>query len=106
MSRNNYYLIKSTVELQFNNSELCEISHNSFLPEFDKLQTRRSKVSMEKTEDILTFHIESTDITAFRASINEIIGLGKIIEGILEICRGNDEFEEWSRYKNGSKRSN
>ena len=85
MNQTNDYSIVATVELKFNDSELRDNSFNSFLPELDKLQTKRSIVKMEKKDKSLIFLIESTDITAFRASISDIIGLGKIIEGVLEI---------------------
>ena len=86
MNKNNYFSIKSTIELQFKTSQIRDISYNSFLPEFNKLQTKRSKVIMEKKNDSsLIFKIRSNDITAFRASINEIISLGKVITNSLEI---------------------
>lgn len=85
MSQNNYYSVKSSVDLKFRNSEICEISYNSFLPEVNKLKTTRSKISIEKKNDTLSFNIESTDITAFRATMSDIIGLGKIIESTLDI---------------------
>lgn len=86
MSNNNYYTIKSTVEFNFKNSHLCEISYNSFLPELDERKSRRSKITMEKKDSSLIFKIESRDITAFRATINEIIGFGKIITNSLRIA--------------------
>ncbi|MHA2430744.1 MAG: KEOPS complex subunit Pcc1 [Promethearchaeota archaeon] len=86
MSNNNYYTIKSTVEFNFTNSHLCEISYNSFLPELDERKSKRSKMSMEKKDSSLIFNIESKDITAFRATINEIIGFGKIINNSLRIA--------------------
>ena len=56
------------------------------LPEFNKLQTKRSKVIMEKKNDTsLIFRIRSNDITAFRASINEIISFGKVVTNSFEI---------------------
>jgi len=79
------YSIVASVELKFNDSKTRDNSYISFLPEFNKLQTKRSTIRMEKKNNSLLFFIESTDITAFRASINDIIGLGKIIEGILQI---------------------
>ncbi len=85
MSDNNYYTIKSTIEFNFKNSRLCEISYNSFLPELDVKKSKRSNISMEKKDRSLIFKIESKDITAFRATINEIIGFGKIIDNSLRI---------------------
>jgi len=86
MSDNNYYTIKSTVEFNFKNSRLCEISYNSFLPELEVKKSKRSKISMEKKDSSLIFKIESKDITAFRATINEIVGFGKIIDNSLRIA--------------------
>jgi tRNA threonylcarbamoyladenosine modification (KEOPS) complex Pcc1 subunit len=86
MSGNNYYTIKSTVEFNFKNSHLCEISYNAFLLELNEKKSRRSKISMEKKAGSLIFKIESKDITAFRATINEIIGFGKIIDNSLRIA--------------------
>ena len=85
MSKNNVFSVKSSVQLQFVNSPLRDMAYNSFLPEMKKLQTKRSKVTMEKSNNTLLFNIESTDITAFRASISDIIGLGKIVESTLKL---------------------
>ena len=86
MNLNNYISVKATVELKFINSKTRDISYNSFLPELDKLNTKRSKIKIEKKENLLIFHIESSDITAFRASISDIIGLGRIVEDTLKLC--------------------
>ena len=86
MSQKNSYSIKSTLELIFNNAQILEFSYNSYLPEFERLQTKRSKVIMEKSENSLHFLIESADITAFRATISDIIALGKIIDNTVELC--------------------
>ena len=68
MSQNNSFSIKSIIELQFKTSQIRDISYNSFLPEFTKLQTKRSEVYMEKKDDsTIVFKIKSNDITAFRA---------------------------------------
>jgi len=41
---------------------------------------------MEKnSNNSLSFQIESQDITAFRATLNEIISFGKIIDNTLKI---------------------
>ena len=85
MNQYNIFNIKATVELIFTNSETRDISYNSFLPEFNKQKTKRSKMRIEKKSKSIIFYVESTDITAFRASINDIIGFGKVIEGVLEI---------------------
>ncbi|MFX0104512.1 MAG: KEOPS complex subunit Pcc1 [Candidatus Hodarchaeota archaeon] len=86
MNKNNYFSIKSTIEFQFNSSQIRDISYNSFLPEFNKLQTKRSEVFMEKKNDSsIIFKIISNDVTAFRASINEIISFGKVITNSLNI---------------------
>lgn len=88
MNQNNYYSIKSSVELKFNNPQIRNISYNSFLIELNnyKSKSKRSKISMEKQQNSLMFFIESTDITAFRATINDIITLGKIVENTLKLC--------------------
>jgi tRNA threonylcarbamoyladenosine modification (KEOPS) complex Pcc1 subunit len=83
----NDFTIKSRVEFVFNEPQTCDFSYNAFLPEFNKLNTKRSKLKMEKKQKSLIIDIESSDITAFRASISEIIGLGKIINGTMKICR-------------------
>ena len=87
MTPSNPFSIKSTVELKFNNSKTRDIAYNSYLPEFDKIKTERSKVSIEKIGDSLIFNIECTDITAFRASVSEIIGFGKIVENTIELSK-------------------
>jgi tRNA threonylcarbamoyladenosine modification (KEOPS) complex Pcc1 subunit len=85
MNNQNFYSIKSLIEINFKNSELCEISYNSFLPEFNNRRSLRSKIMIEKKEKSLTFQIESNDITAFRASVNDIINFGKIIDNTVRI---------------------
>ena len=87
MNNNNFYKIKSTLEIHFKNSNLCDISYNSFLPEFNIQKSRRSTISLQKEEKTLVFIIESNDITAFRASINEIISFGRTIDGVLKIVK-------------------
>ena len=85
MNNNNLYKIKSTLELQFKNSNLCDISYTSFLPEFNIQKSKRSSISLQKEEKSIIFIIESSDITAFRASVNEIISFGRTIDGVLKI---------------------
>jgi len=41
---------------------------------------------MEKLNKALIFSIESADITAFRASISDVISFGKIIDSTLKLC--------------------
>ncbi|MFW9988842.1 MAG: KEOPS complex subunit Pcc1 [Candidatus Odinarchaeota archaeon] len=80
------FSIKSTIELQFKNNKIRDISYNSFVPEIKKLQTKRSEVSIEKEKDnVIVFNIKCNDIIAFRASINEIISFGKVIDNTLKI---------------------
>ncbi len=86
MNPTNYFTIKATIEIIFKNPQLRDISYNSFSPEFKRLQTKRSVVLMEKkSNNSLSFQIESQDITAFRATFNEIISFGKIIDNTLKI---------------------
>ncbi len=86
MSINNYFSIESTIKLKFNSSQIRDISYKSFLPEFNKTRTKRSQISMEKMNDkSILFVIKSNDITAFRASINEIISFGKVITNTMKI---------------------
>ena len=86
MNQNNYYSINSTIELKFDNSHTRDISYNSFLPELNQIRSNRSQIKMEKVNNSLLFNVESTDITAFRASVSDIIGFGKIIENTLKLC--------------------
>lgn len=86
MNPTNHFTIKATIEIIFKNPQLRDISYNSFSPEFKRLQTKRSVVLMEKkSNNSLSFQIESQDITAFRATLNEIISFGKIIDNTLKI---------------------
>lgn len=85
MNQNNYYSINSTIELNFDNSHTRDISYNSFLPEMNQIRSKRSQIKMEKVNKSILFYVESTDITAFRASVSDIIGFGKIIEGTLKL---------------------
>ncbi|MFW9900940.1 MAG: KEOPS complex subunit Pcc1 [Candidatus Thorarchaeota archaeon] len=90
MSKNNYFSIKSTIEFNFESSRIRDISYESFLPEFKKLQKKRSQISMTKrNEKIILFEIKSNDITAYRASINEIISFGKVIANSLKIVNNS-----------------
>ncbi len=85
MNQNNYYSINSTIELKFDNSHTRDISYNSFLPELNQTRSKRSQIKMEKVNKSILFQVDSTDITAFRASVSDIIGFGKIIEGTLKL---------------------
>ena len=87
MNKNELFTIESIIEINFNDSQIRDISYNSFIPEIKKLQTNRSKVLVEKQNDYkLVFKVESCDITAFRASMNEIISFGKVIDNTLQIA--------------------
>ncbi len=85
MNKNNLLLIRSTLEFQFKTLELCNYSYNSILPEFKVQKSKRSTISLKKEENSLIFSIESKDITAFRATINDIISFGRIFDGVLNI---------------------
>ena len=86
MNQDNIFTIGSTVEFQFNDSHIRDNSYNSFMPEIQKLQTKRSKIVVEKkNKTLLIFKIESKDITAYRASMNEIISFGKIIDNTVSL---------------------
>ena len=86
MSQNNIFSIKSRIEFHFYDSQLRDISFNSFLPESKRLKTKRSKISIEKKNDLdIVFEIQSSDITAFRATLNEIISFGKVISETIQI---------------------
>jgi tRNA threonylcarbamoyladenosine modification (KEOPS) complex Pcc1 subunit len=86
MNQTKYFTIKATIEIIFKDPQLRDISYNSFFPEFKRLKMKRSIVFMEKKSNIsLLFQVESQDITAFRATLNEIISFGKIIDNTLTI---------------------
>lgn len=86
------FSIQSKITFLFNDSRYREIAYNSYLPEFQKLQTKRSKISMKKKNDhALLFFVRSKDITAFRASINDIISLGKIVENSINIVEKRED---------------
>ena len=90
MNQDGYFSLKSTIKMLFKNYISRDISYNTFLPDLKKLQTKRSNVTIEKSDkDSLIFNLESKDITAFRASINEIISFGKIIENSLKIIENS-----------------
>ncbi len=83
MNKSNFFSLKSSVEFTFDDPKMRDYCYNSFLPEYEKFTSKRSKIIMKKEgNNILHFIIESKDITAFRASINDIISFGKIIENV------------------------
>ena len=87
MNQDKSFSINTTVELLFNDSQIRDISYNSFIPEIQKLQTKRSSIVIEKrNKNLLLFKIKSRDITAFRASMNEIISFGKIIDNTIKLA--------------------
>ena len=85
MKQNRPYFIKSRIELVFSNPELSRFAYNSFLPELNSKRSNRSVINVELSNKSLLFNIKSRDITAYRASINEIINLGKIVEDTIDI---------------------
>jgi len=85
MRKRNSFFIKSNIEFIFSNPELSKFAYESFLPELNSKRSDRSVIHMSLNNESLLFNIESRDITAYRASINEIINLGKIIDDTLEI---------------------
>ncbi|MFX1374881.1 MAG: KEOPS complex subunit Pcc1 [Promethearchaeota archaeon] len=87
MNQSKNFTIESIIQIYFKDSQTRDISYNSFIPEIKKLQTNRSKILIEKkNHHALIFKIESNDITAFRASINEIISFGKIIDNTMQLA--------------------
>ncbi len=90
MKKNLNYTITSSIKFTFNDSKTRNISFNSFQPEYERLKSKRSKVFVEKEgENNLNFSIKSGDITAFRASINEIITFGKIFESLMQLVQNS-----------------
>jgi len=85
MENQKNFSIESQVVIKFSNSDLCNIAYQSFLPDFNTKSSPRSKITMEKNNSSLIFSIKSIDITAFRASINEIINYFRIIDNTFEI---------------------
>ncbi len=87
MENQKIFSIESQVIIKFSNSNLCDVAYQSFLPDFNTKKSPRSTITMEKKSNSLTFNIKSIDITAFRASINEIINNFRIFDHTLEIFR-------------------
>jgi len=87
MSSEHPFLIVSQVEFKYSNPQIRDFSYNSFLPELRYSKKWRSKITMKKRKNSLLFNITSSDITAFRAAISDIISLGKVIESSLELCK-------------------
>ena len=85
MGNKNTFSIESRVKINFSNSELCNTAYQSILPDFNTKSSHRSQISLEKKDSSLIFHIESIDITAFRASISDIINFVRIMNDITEI---------------------
>lgn len=83
MSSHNFYSISSTIQFNFESTPLRDYSYKAYQPELDIFETDRSNVVMNKKgSHILEFRIESKDITAFRATINDVVSFGKILEGV------------------------
>jgi tRNA threonylcarbamoyladenosine modification (KEOPS) complex Pcc1 subunit len=83
MNSSESFSLTSSVTFSFDDPHIRDYSYNSFLPEYEKFTGKRSEVIMKKEGlDKLLFIINSKDITAFRASMSDIISLGKIIESI------------------------
>jgi tRNA threonylcarbamoyladenosine modification (KEOPS) complex Pcc1 subunit len=86
MSDTSFFSIQSTITFSFDNSQIRDISYTSFLPEHQKTRAKRSLITMQKKEpSSLEFSVKSQDITAFRASMNDIITFGKIIDKVLDL---------------------
>ncbi|KKK44172.1 hypothetical protein LCGC14_1159850 [marine sediment metagenome] len=86
MIQNKNLKVESTVKLKFNDSYTRDISYNSFIPEIKNLQTNRSKIMIEKeNKQTIIFKIKANDITAFRATMNEIIIFGKIVDNTKQL---------------------
>ena len=85
MENQKSFSIESQVFIKFSNSNICNIAYQSFLPDFNTKTSPRSKITMDKNNSSLIFNINSNDITAFRASINEIINNFRIFDHTLEI---------------------
>ena len=85
MKQKGPFFIKTRIELVFSNPELSRFAYNSFLPDLNSKKSNRSVINVKLSDKTLLFYIKSRDITAYRASINEIINLGKIIEDTIEI---------------------
>lgn len=86
MNQNNTFSINTIIEMLFSDTQTRDISYNSFIPELQKLQTKRSTIIIKKkNKNVLIFKIKSNDITAFRASMNEIISFGKIIDNTIKL---------------------
>jgi len=83
MNKSNSFSLKASVEFSFDDPKMRDYSYDSFLPEYEQFTSKRSKIIMKKESlNILRFIIHSKDITAFRASMNDIISFGKIIENV------------------------
>jgi tRNA threonylcarbamoyladenosine modification (KEOPS) complex Pcc1 subunit len=85
MNQTASFFIKSKIELAFSKPELSKFAYNSFLPELNSKRSNRSVINVKLSNKSLLFYVKSRDITAYRASMNEIINLGKIIEDTIEI---------------------
>ncbi|MHA1105477.1 MAG: KEOPS complex subunit Pcc1 [Promethearchaeota archaeon] len=85
MENQKSFSIESQVVIKFSNFNLCNVAYQSFLPDFNTKISPRSKITMVKKNSSLIINIKSIDITAFRASINEIINLARIFDDTLEI---------------------
>lgn len=85
MDKKDIFTIESQVVIKCSNSNLCNIAYQSLLPDFNAKSSSRSRLTIDKKKTSLIFTVNSSDITAFRASINEIINFGRIISEIYSI---------------------
>lgn len=80
--------VNAEVRFEFETTEMLDIFFASFYPELDSLPTKRTKFTISKIEPpkpTALFHIESEDLTAFRATINHFILFASIIEKTIKL---------------------
>ncbi|MHA1272720.1 MAG: KEOPS complex subunit Pcc1 [Promethearchaeota archaeon] len=86
-SKKSSFSVESTIKFTFQNPKFTEFAYNTFLPELKQSKTWRSTIEMNENNNQLEFYIKSSDITAFRAAVSDIISLGKIVESTINMCK-------------------
>jgi len=80
-------LIKASavIHLRLTSEKKAEVLWRSLRPETESSPTYRSKVQVERKEEIFKIIFESTDTTALRASINSYLSWLQLLNSVYDL---------------------